>query len=68
MVTGRVAAMNGGGIRISVDSQEGADAEEFVLAAPLRGVFPGDEVRVDYRTDDQGHKVALRVIELSSRQ
>ncbi len=68
MVTGRVTAMNGDEILIKADSQEGADAEEFVLTAPIRGVFPGDEVRVDYRMDDQGHKIALRVIELSSRQ
>lgn len=68
MMTGRVTAVNGDDILIQVDSQEGASAEEFVLAAPLRGVFPGDQVRVDYRMDDQGHKIALRVIELSSRQ
>jgi hypothetical protein len=31
-------------------------------------VFAGDEVRVDFRTDEQGHKIALRIVELSSRQ
>jgi CBS domain-containing protein len=71
-VMGHIAAISDGEIRITLDcrndSRSGDAAEEFALAAPLHGVFPGDEVRVDFRTDDQGHKVALRVVELSSRQ
>jgi len=71
-VIGHIAAINEDEIRITLDShddsQPDAAAEEFVLAAPSHGVFPGDEVRIDFRTDDQGHKIALRVVELSSRQ
>ncbi len=68
MVTGRVIAIDNDEIRISPDSQQSDATEEFVLATPVHGVFLGDEVRVDFRTDDQGHKIALRVVELSSRQ
>jgi CIC family chloride channel protein len=67
-VTGRVSAINGQEIQIQLrpDIQEGV--EVFTLATPVRGIFAGDEVRVDYRTDEQGRKIALRVVELSSRQ
>ena len=70
MVTGRVAAINGDEIHITAASQPGGveEVEKFVLSIPVRGVFVGDEVRVDYRNDDKGHKIALRVVELSSRQ
>jgi CIC family chloride channel protein len=68
ILTGRVAAINGDEISIAVDSQAGAAAEEFVLTAPARGVFVGDLVRVEYQSDDQGHKIALRIVEVSSRQ
>ena len=68
VVIGRVAGIDGGEIHIVVPSQDGDAAQEFVLTEPVRGVFAGDEVRVDYRTDDQGHKIALRVVEMSSRQ
>jgi H+/Cl- antiporter ClcA/CBS domain-containing protein len=67
-VTGRVAALNAGEIRIALDLQADIGAEEFELTAPARGVFVGDEVRVDYETDDRGRKTALRIVELSSRQ
>ena len=68
MVTGRVAAINADEIRITLDLPNAAAAEEFALDAPVRGVFPGDEVRVEFQTDDQGRKIALRIVELSSRQ
>jgi CBS domain-containing protein len=68
VLTGRVAAINGDEISLIVDSQAGGSAEEFVLIAPARGVFVGDMVRVEYQSDDQGHKIALRVVEVSSRQ
>ena len=67
ILTGRVAAINNGEIRITVDWRAGGVAEDFVLTTPARGVFVGDEVRVDYR-NNKGHKIALRVVELSSRQ
>ena len=67
-VTGRVAGINAGEIRIALDLQTDVGAEEFELTAPARGVFVGDEVRVDYQTDDQGRKIALRIVEVSSRQ
>ena len=68
VLTGRVVAIKGDEISISADSQAGRVADEFVLTAPARGVFVGDQVRVDYRNDDHGHKIALRIVELSSRQ
>jgi hypothetical protein len=67
ILTGRVTAITSDEIRISRNSSDGSPAEEFVLSAPVRGVFPGDEVRIDYRSD-HGHKIAVRVVELSSRQ
>jgi hypothetical protein len=63
-----VAAINGDEISIAVDSQAGGAAEEFVLTAPARGIFAGDLVRVEYQSDEQGHKIALRVVEVSRRQ
>lgn len=68
VLTGRVAAINGDEISLIVDSQAGGSAEEFVLIAPARGVFVGEMVRVEYQSDDQGRKIALRVVEVSSRQ
>jgi len=68
VLTGRVAAINGDEISITVDSQGGGAPEEFILTAPARGVFVGDLVRVEYQSDGQGHKIALRVVEVSSRQ
>ena len=38
-----------------------------MLKRPVRGVFLGDEVRVNYR-EKNGRKVVARVEELSSRQ
>ncbi len=43
-ITGRVAAISGGEIRIALPADSGDASEDFVLAAPLRGVLPGDEV------------------------
>ncbi len=68
VLTGRVAAISSDEYLIKVDSREGGTAEEFVLTSPARGMSVGDQVRVDYQSDDQGHKVARRVVELSSRQ
>jgi H+/Cl- antiporter ClcA len=68
VLTGRVAAINGDEISIAVDSKTGGAPEECVLTAPARGVFVGDLVRVEYQSDAQGHKIALRVVEVSSRQ
>ena len=68
MLTGRVAAINGDEISITVDSQAGGAPEEFVLTSPARGISVGDQVRVEYQSDGHGHKIALRVVELFSRQ
>jgi chloride channel protein, CIC family len=65
---GRVAAINGDEIRIVVNLEAGGAPEEFVLTSSAPGIFVGDMVRIDYRTDEQGHKVALRVVELSNPQ
>jgi CIC family chloride channel protein len=67
MVTGRVSAISPEEIRITLESEIGSVAEEFALPAPARGVFAGDEVRIEYR-NEKGHKMALRVVELSHRQ
>ena len=66
----RIVALNSEGqpnARDAVSRTDGV-AEEFVLAAPARGIFLGDEVRIDYRSDDRGRKIAFRVVELSGRQ
>ena len=63
-----MAAIKGDEISLAVDPQAGGAAEEFVLSAPARGVSVGDLVRVEYQSDDQGHKIALRIVEVSSRQ
>ena len=67
MVTGRVAAINNEQISIRLDGTEKDRLEEFALKAPARGVSLGDEVRVSYQKS-QEKKIALRIVELSSRQ
>ncbi len=73
MATGKVLAVSREEIRIIPDSQSkeeqgtGGRGESFVLLAPARGVTSGDEVRIEYRSD-QGRRIALRVVELSHRQ
>jgi CBS domain-containing protein len=67
VATGRVADIEQGLIRITLDEFVDGPAEEFALKAPARGISLGDEVRVSYR-NDKGGKVALRIEELSSRQ
>ncbi len=66
-VIGRVAAISDMGIRVSVNSGSTESAEEFVLATPVRGVAPGDEVKIEFQTG-QDHKIALRIVNLSARQ
>ena len=71
MVTGRVAAISGEEIRIVTEEEQGVgqegSGEAFVLLAPVRGLFPGDEVKIEYRRG-RGQKIALWVVELSHRQ
>jgi CBS domain-containing protein len=67
IVTGRVAIIAADNIRIALDSEANRPVEEFALNTKVRGIFPGDEVRINYRID-KGHKVAFQVVELSSRQ
>jgi CBS domain-containing protein len=67
VATGRVAAIDQGFLRITLDEFEDGLAEEFTLKVPARGIVLGDEVRVNYR-NDKGRKVAMRIEELSSRQ
>jgi H+/Cl- antiporter ClcA len=64
---GRVASLRDNQILLSLNLDLSGPAEEFALNAPVRGVFLGDEVRVSYRQEN-GHKIAVRVEELSSRQ
>ena len=67
VVTGRVAAIEEGQIRIRLDGSGDGPVEEFALNVPARGVSLGDLVRINYR-NDEGRKIALRIEELSSRQ
>ncbi len=73
MVIGRVLAVSREEIRIVPDSQSkeeqgtGGSGESFVLLAPARGLTSGDEVQIEYR-NEQGRRIALRVVELSHRQ
>jgi chloride channel protein, CIC family len=67
VATGRVAGIEQGLIRIKLDGLGDAGDEEFSLDNPPRGISVGDEVRVEYR-NEKGHKIALRVVELSNRQ
>jgi CBS domain-containing protein len=67
IATGRIVALTESEIRLTLNSQASGAAGVFALSAPVRGVFPGDEVRVSYQKE-KGRRVALRIEELSSRQ
>jgi chloride channel protein, CIC family len=67
MVTGRVSGISPDEIRITLDPEIEDVVEEFILPVPVRGVFPGAEVQIEYQ-NEKGHKIALRVVELSHRQ
>lgn len=67
VATGQVISLTSGEIRLAQNSSGAGVTEEFSLTAPVRGVYPGDQVRVSYR-DVNGHKIAVRIEELSSRQ
>ena len=54
-------------IHLALNSHESGADEEFALSAPVRGIFPGDNVRVSYR-NESGRKMVARIEELSSRQ
>ena len=65
--TGRVESLTDEQLLLRSNSHSSGPAEKFVLSAPVRGVFLGDEVRVSYRKEN-GRKVVARIEELSSRQ
>jgi CIC family chloride channel protein len=67
IVIGLVTGCNSEEIAVRPDGDEDSPVEEFALSAPLRGVFRGDHVRINYRNED-GRKIAVRIEELSSRQ
>ena len=64
---GRVESITNDQILVTLHLRSSGPAEEFVLNAPVRGVFLGDEVRVSYHNEN-GRKVVVRIEELSSRQ
>jgi CIC family chloride channel protein len=64
---GRVVTVTDDEIRLTLNSHASGAAEVFALNALARGIFPGDEVRVSYRSEN-GRKVAVRIEELSHRQ
>jgi CBS domain-containing protein len=64
---GRVESLTDDQILLTLNAHSSGTAEEFALSAPVRGVFLGDQVRVSYRKEN-GHKIATRIEELSSRQ
>jgi CIC family chloride channel protein len=67
VIKGRVVAIDHDTLRIVANEVQNGQSEEFALSVPARAVFPGDTVRVTYRTDN-GSKIAIRIEELSSRQ
>jgi hypothetical protein len=67
VIKGRVVAIGHDTLRIVANEVHNGQSEEFALGVPARAVFPGDTVRVTYRTDN-GSKIAIRIEELSSRQ
>jgi CIC family chloride channel protein len=67
VIKGRVVAIDHDTLRIVANEVQNGQSEEFALSVPARAVFPGDTVRVAYRTDN-GSKIAIRIEELSSRQ
>jgi CIC family chloride channel protein len=67
LITGRVLALSDEEIRLSMNSHADGEGETFSLRAPARGVFPGDEVRVRYRSAN-GRRVAVQIEELRNRQ
>lgn len=64
---GRVESVTEDRLVLVLNSVSTNNIEEFLLIAPVRGVFVGDEVCVSYRKEN-GRKVATRTEELSSRQ
>jgi H+/Cl- antiporter ClcA len=67
VAVGLVMSLKDDEILLAINSDANSNAEGFELSAPVRGVFLGDRVRVSYR-QVKGHKIAVRVEELSSRQ
>jgi H+/Cl- antiporter ClcA len=65
--TGRVVALSGDELRLSLNSHGDKDGEKFALRAPAHGVFPGDVVRVRYRKEN-GDKIAVQIEELGHGQ
>jgi chloride channel protein, CIC family len=64
---GRITSLTDDRLLITPIFHSSGPAEEFALSVPVRGLFLGDDVRVSYR-NEKGHKVAVRIEELSSRQ
>jgi len=67
IATGRVVALSSDELRLSLNSHGDKDGEKFALRAPAHGVFPGDVVRVRYRTEN-GDKIAVQIEELGHGQ
>ena len=67
VATGRVVSVSDEQIRLSLNSHSAEAGEGFALRAPVRGVSPGDEVRVRYENEN-GRKIVLLVEELFTRQ
>jgi CBS domain-containing protein len=67
VATGRVVSVSDQEIRLSLNSHSADAGESFALRAPVRGVFPGDDVRIRYENAN-GRKIAVLVEELFSRQ
>jgi len=67
IATGTIVAITDNEIHLALNSPESGPDEEFALSAPVRGIFPGDNVRVSFR-NEKGCKVVARIEELSSRQ
>jgi len=66
-VTGTVLHIDDTSIKIRVNDSVNDSEGEFALAAPVRGVSPGDRVRVNIH-EEGGRSVVEHVEELASRQ
>ena len=67
VATGRVLALTGEEISLSMNSHGEEGGEKFSLRAPALGVFAGDHVRVHYRNEN-GLKIAVQIEELDHWQ
>ncbi len=67
VATGQVESITDDQLILTPNSDPSSTSDVFTLSTPARGLYPGDKVRVSYRTEN-GRDVVERIEELSSRQ